>query len=82
MDAKRNVIIVQSMRCAGYLMLNGCKLIRTEPHRNMPNKNIFVFYDDAKVNQYIRKYKNEECQTYDAKKIYTGSNKAGLHDME
>ncbi len=64
--------IVISMRCAGYLMLHGCKLVRTEPHKAMKNKNIFIFNDDERTSKLIQEYKKycEDNEDHDNEKLH------------
>ena len=75
------VIIINSMRCAGYLMFYGCRLIRTEPHKSFPNRNVFIFNDDAKTKTYLRKYTDEECKRDDAKEIHSRDNRTRVQGM-
>lgn len=78
-----NNIVVYSLRCAGFLMLNGCVLLRMEQSRKNPSKKVFIFYNDEKVNMNIRKYTDEVSKNHEAnKKIYNRSNREQLHQME
>jgi len=80
-EAKEKVLIVNSMRCAGYLMLNGCVILRMEQSRRDPRKKVFIFYDDEKVNSFIRKYKNEGSQNHEAKAVYNRENQRRVQGM-
>jgi len=81
-EAKNKVLVINSMRCAGYLMFHGCKLIHTEPHRNHQNKHVFIFNDDTKTNEFLRKYTNEESKKNEAKNVHYGENQRPVQRME
>ncbi|MBR4589524.1 MAG: hypothetical protein IKO36_02570 [Bacteroidaceae bacterium] len=57
---ERNHKIINSQRCAGYLMYHGCHIIRTEPSNKNQYYNIFVFYDDEKTAYWLTKFTEEE----------------------
>lgn len=58
--------IISSQKCAGYLMFNGCRLIRTEQNQNNPKLNVFIFYDDDLVRHYLTEYsKQGDSKNYD-----------------
>lgn len=73
LNTKSGVKIIISMRCAGYLMYNGCKLVRIEPHKKFQNKNVFVFNDDEKTNAFLHQYTKEVSQKDEPKEIYFGA---------
>ena len=73
--------IVSSMRCAGYLMLHGCRLVRMEQHKEIENRNIFIFYDDQKTNYYLHKYTVEVSKHNEPKDIYIGSDRTRVQGM-
>ena len=60
MKPKKNHKIIYSLKLAGYLMYHGCRLIRTEPDIENPRLNNFVFYDDDKVDMYMKQFYHEE----------------------
>jgi hypothetical protein len=49
--------IVFSMRLAGYLMLQGCRLIKTKPDKTNPNKHVYFFPKTTQVLEHVEKYK-------------------------
>lgn len=81
-EAKNKVLVISSMRCAGYLMFHGCKLIRTQPHREHQNKNIFIFNDDDKTKEFLSKYTNEVSKAYDSKNLHHRENQRRVQRME
>ena len=80
-NEKNKIVVISSMRCAGYLMFNGCKLIRTQPHRDHQNKNIFIFNDDEKTKEFLSKYTNEVSKTYDSKNLHQRQNRRTVQEM-
>ena len=80
-NEKNKIVVISSMRCAGYLMFNGCKLIRTQPHRDHQNKNIFIFNDDDKTKEFLSKYTNEVSKTYDSKNLYQRQNRRTVQGL-
>lgn len=57
---RTNQIKIMSQRCAGYLMYHGCHIIRTELNTNNPYYQVFVFYNDEKVQRWLERYSNEQ----------------------
>lgn len=53
---KKHVVFAQ--RVAGYLMLNGQKLITVDISKRNPNKNVFIFNDTEELRKLISKYDN------------------------
>lgn len=45
-----------SQKCAGYLMLNGARLVRLETNLKEPRKHIFIFHDDEKTKSLLDAY--------------------------
>lgn len=78
---KPNHKIIYNLRCAGYLMYHGCRLIRTEIHPDNPKLNIFVFYDDAKVNEWLTKYNEEDTTNDKRKEVYRRDNRNTVQGM-
>lgn len=84
-DAKeRNHKIINSQRCAGYLMFHGCRLIRMEISHIDPRFNIFVFYDDAKVSRWLAQFTKEEESKANAKRkeIHNRDNRERVPKLE
>ncbi|MBP1968000.1 uncharacterized protein YgiM (DUF1202 family) [Virgibacillus natechei] len=51
---KNYVVFSQTM--AGYMMLNGCRLIKAAPHRKQPTKNVYYFPDTEYVREFANNY--------------------------
>ena len=82
-QVKPKNLIVNSQRCAGYLMLNGCALLRIEQSKYNPNRNVFVFYDDVKTNQFLKEYTEEvKKQKHETKNIHQGFNRGQVQRVE
>jgi hypothetical protein len=48
---------VRSLKLAGYLMMNGFRLLRVEPNYKTRNKkDVYVFLQSEKLSEYILKY--------------------------
>ena len=45
-----------SQKCAGYLMLNGVRLVRLETNLKDPRKHIFIFHDDERTRVLLDTY--------------------------
>ena len=54
-------MIIYSQRLAGYLMMQGFKLLRIEPNKEFSSFNVFIFEDSLelrlKMNEYSRRRK-------------------------
>lgn len=50
------------MRLAGYLMMNGVRIIRMEKNLGRPWRNVFIFEDTDEVMKLIEIYKNEKSK--------------------
>jgi len=50
--------VVFSQRMAGYLMMNGCKLLKVKEHNNGTNRLVYFFPNNShvlsKVNTYLK----------------------------
>ena len=84
---EKNHKIINSMRCAGYLMFNGCRLIRTEVNQDNPKYNVFVFYDDELVKHYLTEFTNtikdgDSKDDENRKALHIGKNRKPVHRME
>jgi hypothetical protein len=49
--------VVFSQRCAGFLMLNGCRLLKVKKDKNESTKLVYFFPDTDFVSHYIEEYK-------------------------
>jgi Domain of unknown function (DUF5659) len=49
--------VVFSQRCAGYLMLNGCRLLKVKKDKNESSKLVYFFPDTEFVKHYIDEYR-------------------------
>ena len=56
---KANQIKIMSQKCAGYVMYHGCHIVRTELNENNPYYQVFIFYNDAKVQKWLERYSKE-----------------------
>lgn len=56
----RNVIIIYSLRMAGYLMLRGFYLIGVQPNLKHPGINCFSFYDSPMLKDAMEDYLNRD----------------------
>lgn len=56
----RNVIIIYSLRMAGYLMMRGFYLISVQPNLKHPGKNCFSFYDSSMLKDAMEDYLNRD----------------------
>ncbi|MFB4471804.1 DUF5659 domain-containing protein [Oceanobacillus caeni] len=43
METKEKDYVVFSQRMAGFLMLNGCRLLKVKPDKNKPTMNVYYF---------------------------------------
>lgn len=50
-------IPIFSQRLAGYLMMNGYRLLKIEPNRKRPDMNVFFFEDSEGLRQCADDYK-------------------------
>lgn len=48
---------VYSLRCAGYLMLNGYPILGIEKNLDNPTKNVYVFNYSNSIDKTIEEYK-------------------------
>ncbi|MED4016976.1 DUF5659 domain-containing protein [Sutcliffiella cohnii] len=48
--------IVFSMRLAGYLMLNGCRLMKIKPSKDNPDKKVYIFPNTQEVMDHVEQY--------------------------
>ena len=53
---------IYNMRLAGYLMMNGMRIIRIEKNLGRPWRNVFIFEDTDEVMKLIEIYKNEKSK--------------------
>ena len=53
---------IYNMRLAGYLMMNGMRIIRMEKNLGRPWRNVFIFEDTDEVMKFIEIYKNEKSK--------------------
>ena len=75
--------VIYNLQCAGFLMLHGCRLIRTEVNQENPRFNNFIFYDDEKTTYWLNEYsKQGDTPKNDKQKIHNRSNREQLHQME
>lgn len=47
-----------SLKLAGYLMMNGHRIIRINHNLNVPNKDVYVFVDTPELCQLMSEYTN------------------------
>lgn len=82
MKPKKNHKIIYSLKLAGYLMYHGCRLIRTEPDIENPRLNNFVFYDDEKVDKYMKQfYYEEETAKNEKQNLHNRENRRTVQGM-
>lgn len=48
--------VVFNQTCAGWLMQNGCKLLKILPNKNNPQKHVYYFPDTDYVKDKLNKY--------------------------
>ncbi len=51
---------VFNQRLAGYLMLNGLKLVSIEPNPNISKYNVFTFEKSDKLSLYLNEYQKQK----------------------
>lgn len=49
--------VIFSQKLAGYLMLNGIRLIFIRPDKHNENKNVFIFKNTDELKEKIKEYK-------------------------
>ena len=49
-------MIIYSQRLAGYLMMQGFKLLRMEPNKEFSSFNVFIFEDSLELRLKINEY--------------------------
>ena len=53
---------IMSQKLAAILMSNGYPLRRIAPNKKYPNKNVFYFYYNDEIDNFVREYKkNKNC---------------------
>lgn len=50
-----------SLRLAGYLMMNGCRLMRIHHDLKCANRDVYLFENTKKFNENILTYSNTKC---------------------
>ena len=71
-EEKENYVVF-SQRLAGFLMLKGFRLVRTERNMKFEKKNVFIFKKSDELEEAIDEYKNGTTviiQPSEDKKIY------------
>lgn len=51
---------VYSLKCAGYLMLQGYPLLEIQKNRKDTNKNVFIFNYSSSIDNTIEEYKQTQ----------------------
>lgn len=54
-----NNYIVFSQKLAGYLMMNGCRLLKMKPDMNEPTKFVYFFKNEEYVINHVNDYKRK-----------------------
>ena len=49
-----------SLRLAGYLMMNGFRILRINHNLNTPNKDVYVFGDSPELGEMMEKYSKDK----------------------
>ena len=62
-----------SLKLAGFLMMNGQRIIRINHNLNVSNKDVYVFSDTPKLCQLMSEYSNKNKNSKE--KYYGDSNK-------
>lgn len=61
MNSNQKDFVIFNQTCAGWLMQNGCKLLKVKPNKHDPSKFVYYFpsndYVQEKVNKYLELYK-------------------------
>lgn len=58
-ENKKEAITIYTQKLAGYLMLRGFVLIRSEPRNDKSGRNVFFFNKTPELIQAIRDYRNK-----------------------
>lgn len=51
-----------SLKLAGFLMMNGQRIIRINHNLNVPNKDVYVFIDTPELCQLMSEYSNKNSK--------------------
>lgn len=51
-----NFKYIFSLKLAGYLMMNGCRIIRINHNLQIPNKDVYVFKNSKQLENYMEQY--------------------------
>ena len=71
---------IYNMRLAGYLMMNGIRIIRMEKNLGRPWRNVFIFEESDELTQLIEIYKetkSKENKNYGINNGRSTSNNTG-----
>lgn len=86
-NEERKTIVIHSQKLAGYLIFNGCRPLKMEQSKKDAKLNVFVFYDNDKLqsilHDYSAKYAREK-KTNDkqSKKVYSPDNRRSVQNMD
>ena len=56
-------MIIYSQRLAGYLMMQGFKLLRIEPNKEFSSFNVFIFEDSLELRLKMNEYSNKKSKS-------------------
>lgn len=59
---KKKYEYIKSLRLAGYLMMNGFRIIRINHNLKVAGKDIYVFEQTEKLKEYIFRYINKRTK--------------------
>lgn len=59
---KKKYEYIKSLRLAGYLMMNGFRIIRINHNLKVTGKDIYVFEQTEKLKEYIFRYINKRTK--------------------
>lgn len=62
---KENIKCIYNMRLAGYLMMNGMRILRIDKNLGRPWRNVFIFEDTEEVEKLIELYKELKSKEND-----------------
>ena len=65
-----------SLKLAGFLMINGQRIIRINHNLNVPNKDVYVFVDTPELCRLMGEYSNKNAK----EKYYVANKRSGSKD--
>lgn len=62
METEKKFKYIFSLKLAGYLMLNGQRIVRINHNLNVPNKDVYVFINTPELSQLMSKYSSKNSK--------------------